>query len=278
MTEESKDKKSQGEDAPQDANVDNSSEKSTKKSDKNDGKKKDTDSKDKSDDTKNTDNGNNNGDVDQKDGSDDSDDNQNPDDTKDDGNEDDAGNSDGNGEDDPGKSGDESDKSPKVVTEYKSLGVPVVPEEEKDDVIWTFKFDIKNKGSKSDVSFTLELNPSLDRSTQNVSTKMSSLQPANADDSDADKESNDNQPVNKPDSKPPVINYTFKDGTCNFVHLDQSGWYIKGNIDIVQTSMGQFSNNKKNFDFDLEFGKTDSPPHEVLGLFQLEDMGKKDSE
>lgn len=179
-----------------------------------------------------------------------------------------------------------TDSIPVGIKEIKILGVPVVPKEEKEDVIFTFEFGITNQGSKSTVNFTLQLNPSLKRLANQLVPQLSSLQGTNeVNDGNGDKKTkevktekkgvpnNKNEPVKPLDPiEKPMVFLFDKNGTCDFVYTEEGGWFIKGMIKIIhfQSPNGQFNNNTKNFDFDIIFGKVDGSTHEVLGLYQLD--------
>jgi len=133
--------------------------------------------------------------------------------------------------------------SPPVSSEIRLFNVP---DSDKEDTIFTFNFDIKKIGIKDDISFTLDLNPSLC--------------------------------IGKEQSSPPQepvkeVYKFYRNGACSFYRETAEGFYLKGTIKIIsfKTPVGQFDNKQKNFLFDIETGHCKNPSHSIDGLFQLID-------
>lgn len=121
------------------------------------------------------------------------------------------------------------------------------PHGEVEDVIFTFKFFIKNFGNKSEVSFTLELNPLLKLTI-----------------------------IESPPLSPKV--YEFDKNRCEFSHVTPEGYFANGSIKIISFGVkaGQFDDDFKNFFFDIECGLKNDAPHGIEGLFKLDNPEKPD--
>ncbi len=131
--------------------------------------------------------------------------------------------------------------SPQVITEVRLFNIPDIDVE---DRIFTFNFDIKKNGNKDEVSFTLDLNPSLCNGKVQSSSS----------------------------PKPVVDTYKFNtNGECLFDHTTDEGYYVNGTIIIIafKTPVGQFDGQLKNFLFDIETGHINDTPRSINGLFEL---------
>lgn len=129
--------------------------------------------------------------------------------------------------------------SPPVVTEKRQFDIPDCDIE---DIYFTFNFNIQKIGSKDEITFTLDLNPSLIV----------------------------NRNLSSPPEEPKI--YKFESNKfCLFNHTTTEGYYVKGTIRIVSFSnqIGQFDNNYKNFLFDITTGFTGNSPYDIKGLFTL---------
>jgi len=144
--------------------------------------------------------------------------------------------------------------SPPANVEYKLFKVPALDEDDYGDEMFTLHFTIKEVKAKPgvrpktrpEVSFTVSLNPD--------------LQPEE-----------DSEPASPPSSPPKPIEYTFNGDTCEFIAVPPGGYFIKGSIAIVyfHPGQGQFFNDRCNFKFDLEFGETEGPIQQLIGLYGL---------
>ena len=133
--------------------------------------------------------------------------------------------------------------SPPVSTEKRLFHIPGGDME---DTFFTFHFNIEKTGKKSEIAFTLELNPML--------------------------RAGDEAELSSPPRPEKVSTYQFAPkGQCFFHHITAEGYYVKGGIEVIKfnNAIGQFDENYKNFYFKIETGLIDDTPHDIRGLFGL---------
>ena len=111
------------------------------------------------------------------------------------------------------------------------------------DYLFLLKFVVINDGiENSDVSFTVNLNPSAERKSSS------------------------------PPEPPPTEVYNFDDGNTAMVSFSYLEYFVTGEITIKTFSspIGQFDKNLKNFFLDLKYGPNPSEIHDIEGFFELE--------
>ncbi|PKQ60291.1 hypothetical protein BZG02_20035 [Labilibaculum filiforme] len=121
-----------------------------------------------------------------------------------------------------------------------------IPGGELEDIFFTFNFNIQKLNTKDEITFTLDLNPSLCKEEVQSS----------------------------PPAEFSVETYKFEPSKqCLFEHNTPEGFYVKGIIKIISFNnpIGQFDENRKNFLFDISTGHNDNTPHDIKGLFALID-------
>lgn len=140
--------------------------------------------------------------------------------------------------------------SPPLSTEIRQFNIPG---DDIKDIFFTFNFDIQKIESKAEITFTLDLNPSLCKN-----------------------EAQSSPPVN-----PEIIEYKFDSKKQYFFsHNTIEGYYVKGNIEIISFNnpIGQFDDNYKNFLFNISTGHEEDTPHNIIGLFELIDPSSSNSD
>lgn len=133
--------------------------------------------------------------------------------------------------------------SPPVSSEERQFNIPGGDPE---DTFFTFNFHIQKVGTKNDIVFTLDLNPSLCA----------------------------NREVSSPPKEPETETYTFDaNQRCILEHQTDEGYYVSGTIEIISFNnpIGQFDDNYKNFLFKIRTGHINNTPHDISGLFGLID-------